>query len=55
MVLFIQQPRPILPLIALHDRCLCATPTFKPKQLSWLPQYKPYNAFKMIDNNIIGH
>ena len=27
---------------------------FKLKQLSLLPQYKSYNAFKMIDNNIIG-
>ena len=25
------------------------------KMFSLLPQYKPYNAFKMIDNNTIGH
>ena len=38
MILFIQQP--ILPLTALHNQCSCAIPTFKPKHLSLLPQYK---------------
>ena len=42
-------------LITLHYKYLWAMPTFKPKQHSLLLQYNPYNAFKMIDNNIIGH
>ena len=42
-------------LIAVNYRYLWTTSTFKPKQRSLLPQYKPYNVFKMIDNNIIGH
>ena len=51
--MFIQQP--ILPSIALYYQCSCAMPTFKPKKLNLLPQYIAYNAYKMLDNNIIDH